>query len=664
MWFLSRSPNHRYSVRELRSILTDHPHALKEADLRGNTVLHRAARYSGSDAIAFILRADPTLAHRLNDDRQAPLHVAAQYSNVDAIVALLPVCPALLPARDGTGRTPLHLAADNLHRTRDAAFGVLYGAQPSVAVVALADGDTVLHAAVESGHLDAVKCLADKSHALPSARNRAGLLALDVAARRYASIETWTLDGLQRTRSLHAILAVLLRATPQLEFGSIAALDAKYCGSGTLLHRACMLGHTDVVQSVLEVDKHTACVADTQGRLPIHVAADHSRLEAVRALLNVSSDFASARDDQLNTPLHYAAGDDLAQDDFTVDLLLEAAPHVAHSLNVLSETPLMRAACFGNARGLERLLKSVPQTAEVTNSDDRLPICMAIQELQDDVLDACLSVLLHHAPHTAKMQDEYGYTALHYAAEGHRLKAVQAILAVCPEATHLRTRREETAVHLTLYLEEHEHAFYTDDTAAAPIVRALLAANPSLARTSIQFWGARKSTPLHMAAALYMPLCMRELVAVDPYAAFLPNDHNQTALTMALLFGRKSPCSRVILRQRYEDAGAVRDKLQTLRAHGAQDSEFLVAIAANLPLPEGCWELVPAQLEGALGMLGSVLRRGSSYDVRKLVASIDAADTRRLLAAMDALRKAAPGMGDDALRCILAFSFDKPVLDD
>lgn len=659
MSFLHRPSSHKYSLYEIRSTLQDHPDAIQDLDCNGNTVLHRAARHSCSDTISFITKADPTLHTRLNADQQTPLHVAARYANVAAVSVLLPSSQALLTARDREGRTPLHLAATSMHGKRERAFQILYDALPAAAAMTL-DGDgTLLHAAVDCINLHAVECLASQFPALLSARNQDGQLAVDVAARKYAHRQSWTTENLRRLQSLHGVLAVLLRTTPISEFGSLAALDAKHGGSSTLLHRACLFGHTDVARAILAIDTRASAVRDTQCRLPIHVAADYSRVDTVKELLNVWPESASAKDDQLNTPLHYAAGDDLACDSFTVDLLLQAAPLEAHSLNLRMETPLLRAASFGNAHAMHRLLVAAPQTAEVTDEDGLPPICVAVMELQDDNMDACVELLLRYAPHTAKLQTPYGFTALHHAAELHRLGAVNAILAKCPETAAVTTPLDGlTAVHLAMMPKEDENCIYTDDTAAWPVVRSLLAVTPDLARRQLCFWDVQKCTPLHVAAALIMPLCMRELLAVDPHAIFLENAERLSALDWALMYGRSSPCTRLILHQQWADAGTINAVLRMLHAHSATDSEFLIAIASNLPLPDECWALVPWNVEGLLGVLGAALRRGSVNDVRELVERLPIPEHKRLVTALASLRKVARALGDDAVRSILTFSFD------
>ena len=647
------------TLREVRSLLHDHPDTIREVDHQGNTLLHQVARYSTSDVISLVLNADPALAYRLNNSRRAPLHVAAKYANAAAIAALLPRDKALLETRDDTGRTPLHLAIDSCRTGREAAFQLLYDASPSAAALTLDNGDTVLHAAVHSGNLSAVQRLAADRPDLLSARNQEGQLALDAAAVRYACVHSWTLDCMRRTRDSSAILATLLRATPTSGLGSVAALDARHGGSGTLLHRASMFGHVDVVRSILAVDSKAASVPDTFERLPIHVAADYSKHEVVRELLAVSRDFATALDEHLNTPLHYAAGDEMASDYFTVDLLCKAAPHAAHTLNIQSETPLMRAAHFGNVHALRYLLTSAPQTAEEPNEDGFLPICVTAMREDSDSSAACLQALLLHAPHTAKMRTPFGYTALHIAADYYRAGAVQAILQACPEAARVSTEDGLTALHVALMLKEDEQGLYVDDTSAVPVVRALLTTDPSLARSRLFFWDVDGCTPLHMAGALAMSGCVRELLAVDPQAVFLANHLGESALDWALRHGGKlSGCSRLMLSQRYEDAGAVQTVMGALRFHDSADAQFLLAITGNPPLPEGCWDLVPEQLEGALEALGAVLRAGSVNDVRQLVARVTAPGRARLVTVLAVLREVAPGLGDDAIRGILASAFD------
>ncbi|XP_021912422.1 ankyrin repeat-containing protein ITN1-like [Carica papaya] len=148
------------NVISLVNLLQEDPLALDRllATCHTETPLHIASMLGHVRFVTELVARKPELATEPDIRRSTPLHLAAARGNFDVAKVLLTAAGSeICLATDGDGRTPLHVAAVKGH------VGIvreLAAARPDAARVLLDRGETILHACVRFGQVDAMKVVA------------------------------------------------------------------------------------------------------------------------------------------------------------------------------------------------------------------------------------------------------------------------------------------------------------------------------------------------------------------------------------------------------------------------------------------------------------------------------------------------------------------------
>lgn len=242
---------------------------------RGALEIRDAMRKSDLPQIQALLKSDPSVVSRKDENGWTPLHFAAAEGHKD-VAELLIANKADVNARNNHGSTPLHDAAYEGHKD----VAELLVANKADVSARNNDGSTPLHNAAYEGHKDIVELLlANKANV--DARNRKGDTALQVAA--------W---------SGHRDVAELL-------VDKKADVDIKDIQGNTALHWAADGGHGDVAQLLL-TNKADVNAETDKGATPLHWAAYAGHKEVAELLLAYGAKV-DARASGGRTPLHYAA---------------------------------------------------------------------------------------------------------------------------------------------------------------------------------------------------------------------------------------------------------------------------------------------------------------------------------------------------------------------
>ncbi|KAK3101032.1 hypothetical protein FSP39_000386 [Pinctada imbricata] len=141
----------------------------------------------------------------------------------------------------------------------------------------------------------------------------------------------------------------------------------------TALHLACVQGHTQVVQILLEW-KARSNIGDNQAKTPLIKAVECGREECVILLLQHRADI-SAKDSDGNTALHHAVKGGLAA---LVQLLIRGGANV-NQKNKDGYAPL-HFAIFGKKDELTRILLTQKADPDVQDSNGRTPMMLACYE--------------------------------------------------------------------------------------------------------------------------------------------------------------------------------------------------------------------------------------------------------------------------------------------
>jgi ankyrin repeat protein len=284
------------AVNQLNGQLSDYPQLIDRKDAAGNTPLFDAAR--GGDAAV----VNALLAH--NADRKltsrgdnTPLHGAALGGITDKQIID-------------------ELAAGGARSARNA------------------DGDTPLHLALASNHIDTAKLLIDAG---------ADVDASDKDSRTPLQLAL----GLKDPAQARAAALALVNAG--------AKCDAPDARDMAPLHYAVSWGDVALVNAMID---HGAKVdrAGPRGRTPLHLAALAGKVDVVKALLARKAPVTAA-DEQGYTPLHLAA---MLPDTVTAETLITVGGAKVTAVNAKdrSTTPLHLAAAAGNVPMVELFMRN------------------------------------------------------------------------------------------------------------------------------------------------------------------------------------------------------------------------------------------------------------------------------------------------------------------
>ncbi|KAM3741079.1 hypothetical protein ACB098_08G148800 [Castanea mollissima] len=347
---------------------------------------------------------------------------------------------------------------------------------------------------------------------------------------------------------------VLSQKTPQLN---------------TVLHIAASLGHSQLVEAMLENDHGQWMESNSADELAVHVAASCGHLSTLKKLAPVSSGFLTIQNNEGNTPLHlalikkYRVVDLVLKTKYSeiADFLVETEPEASYCPNEEHKSPLYMAAEAGDAE----MVKLMIEKADGIN--------MAMVEGGGRVLLGFEEVkLIAHAaitgrnrgPHRIKERDSKGMTPLSYAAyigylEGVRyflnkfadymyesdrngffpihtassrghIKIVQEFIQRCPDSVELLNHQDQNILHVAAM------------SGKAKVVNYMLKM-PEL-EMLINEKDVDGNTSLHLASKGGHPKVVSILTWDKRVDSKLLNDEGKTALDVAGKYSGKVPSFR------------------------------------------------------------------------------------------------------------------------
>ncbi|XP_023915811.2 protein ACCELERATED CELL DEATH 6 [Quercus suber] len=230
---------------------------------------------------------------------------------------------------------------------------------------------------------------------------------------------------------------VLSQKTPQLN---------------TVLHIAASLGHSQLVEAMLENDSDFWEEKNCAGESAFHVAASCGHLSTLKKLASVSgSEYLDIQNNEGNTPLHLALINKYKEVDLVLktkyseiaDFLVETIPGVSYCQNEENKSPLDMAAEAGDAEMVKLMIEKANEFIMIMEKrgfpTDQLEKALYLKnEIKEvkliahaaitgkniDVLDSVMS----ENPHRIKDRDSKGMTPLSYAAYIGYLEGVRYLL--------------------------------------------------------------------------------------------------------------------------------------------------------------------------------------------------------------------------------------------
>ena len=305
-------------------------------DPNGRTALHEAVDARNYETVDRLLTggANPNLQdHHL---RQSSLHRAVENQN-DPITARLLQAGANPNLRDASGDTPLHAALKSPHLEREplATLNNMIARNAQLDLADMQNRSTPLHIAAETNKVHVAQRLLSEQ-VDPNVENKNGATPLHIAAENSREM---TLDLLYGGASPHS----------RDENGM------------TPLHRAAMSNQADCVTHL--VDRGGDPNSRNMGNeTPLHLSAYCGSHEATERLIQCGANV-HARDENGITPLHNAADANCTK---SIDYLLNAGADIQAHIPGKFGTPLEQAQELGNTAAVERLTQAETAREKLT----------------------------------------------------------------------------------------------------------------------------------------------------------------------------------------------------------------------------------------------------------------------------------------------------------
>ena len=229
--------------------------------------------------------------------------------------------------------------------------------------------------------------------------------------------------------------------------------------SGLPIHHACSLGKrddtADTIQYMLELDPELINVEDSDGYLPIHLAAMNGRIEPIELLLKFDPDAASketndgSRRGSRLLPLHLAS---YKLNLGSIQVLYDAYPDAILARDDEGDTPLDDAQRRGNQPTIDFLqtqlvyARQAQDMTDMTTVDDDgwLPLHRA---LNDDAPLGSLKLLVNGNPDALNVADQKGAYPLHIACKFSSVKVVKYLVELAGDTLNNIDANEDSPLH-------------------------------------------------------------------------------------------------------------------------------------------------------------------------------------------------------------------------
>ncbi|KAL9957509.1 hypothetical protein ACROYT_G039148 [Oculina patagonica] len=432
------------------------PSACDEYDKDGLTPLHHAARGNFVKIIQLLLDAgaDINATATKSCSYMTPLTCASKFNSYDACRALIQN-GANMVKKTCNGQSPLHFAARKGH-IRIMEILLNEGGIP----VNLEDNDkaTPLHTAAQAGQTDVIRKLVLYGGDM-ALRDNDGYTPLHLAAR----------EG-----HVDAFREMLRKA----KYGGLSTrtlLNSPDNYGNACLHLAIKHGHKEIVELCLESGADIS-KAQEDFSMPIHLVCSQGNLEIAKLLVNNGAKIESEDGNGL-TPLQRASLDGHVP---IIQYLLDQGAQVCPTTETCSPCPLMCAVKRSQHHAVKYFLaRGFPLKFRDANWRTVLHVAVACADIQT------VDLILENGGHNLlENKDQYGKTAMHYAAATCNVDVINRLILV---GADVRAKENEERIPL----------HFAAESGVLCVVRSLVSACPE----SVNDFDYGSRTPLHLAAS-------------------------------------------------------------------------------------------------------------------------------------------------------------------
>ena len=472
----------------------------------GDTPLHLATRIENTRIIQLLL-ADPQCDPNVtNNQGETPLHIACGKENVIFVKTLLETGKCDSIVQTNAGDTPLHLATQ-MENTQ--IIQLLFADPQCDPNVINNRGETPLHIACEKGNAIVVKTLLETAKCDCNVQTKAGNTPLHLAAQMedaHQIIQLLFADPrcnpnvannrgetplhiALKLNNTHISFLILERGCHETYSNQDQMLTEAnslvQATSGSLLHMACEVGSTTIVQLLLSDPQCDPNVTNKQGETPLHVACKKTKTivgyslldnEVIKLLLaDPRSDPHAANDkgetplqiilqrlrgNNGDTPLHTAVNDNKSAH---IYLLLRLQYSDVNGKNSKGDTALITACRHGYNECVVALLSSEQYDPNVLDSEGNtaLHVAIATEDMNSTKLVECLLFSVSNPTNlnykktstNFNHQNAKGDTALHMAVTLNNPAIVQLLVSNQHCDPNVRNHDGNTPLSIACQLE-------------------------------------------------------------------------------------------------------------------------------------------------------------------------------------------------------------------
>ncbi|XP_067660035.1 ankyrin-3-like [Haliotis asinina] len=314
------------NIEIMKHILTTYSMIVNDIDFEGLTPIMLAASEGRKDMFDVLLQNGADFSHE-DYSRYNILHMACRGGNVELVEHVLAQNIVEINSRSNDGSSPAMEAAYEGHTN---VLELLRNEGADMTFVS-DENDSILHAALDSKHMDTVKYVLTNDFVDIDSRNNNGITAVMLAVQG----------------GLAEIFDLMVRKGANMSFVN----DDKQ----TILHMACEEGHSEIVKYIIRENVVNINGRDDEGKTPVLLAAEQGYLDIVILLEGKGADL-SVVDDWGENILHMLT----VEGQLNLAIYLLTQKNVVQNINKKSltgRTPVMVAALCGQRDLFDILVK-------------------------------------------------------------------------------------------------------------------------------------------------------------------------------------------------------------------------------------------------------------------------------------------------------------------
>ena len=457
----------------------------------GDTALHVACRHGNSTLVAYLLNRNHDKALSIsNTHNEIPFHLACRHDKTMVEAFIDHITKFNCNAVNSSGDTPLHVTCrysfDYMHESIEPVITLLVDTFKCKTNLVTKDNELPLHLACRRwvvSHLVIEKLTTCLSDGLLSSQNDDGDTPLHIL------LKSCRKEYYGKSKSPRATIELIVKRMPSLDIDNceskqplhlacqyqslvlVRYLQKQYNLKSLkkppfILHAACHNDDPAVIKYSIKLFGHEVNIPNADGDLPLHIALRHgSEITITYSLIKRTKDI-NAINNQGNTPLHElcilgeeplcSCNDPVRKYVPTHASIFfqeqSAFKNDYDELLILKKEIFDKLENFNTLSYKQYLLKIILNFKELQfslsrqNHHGQTPLhCVCIAGDYDELQ----TILKQRVLINANIQDNNGFTILHFACQANRVESVKLILSQCIVNPSIQDNAGQTPITLT-----------------------------------------------------------------------------------------------------------------------------------------------------------------------------------------------------------------------